>query len=370
MALNHNIFDFSLRLFLFLSPIFCFRDFVPSVARGKFFIFGTVALFGLSLFNGQKRKFNQPLVGSFLLLAFLRMFFDNGADVFESYNFWVSSSSFMYVFSGVILFYVVYCHTENIRSLFNSIIAVSVLNCVLVSCQFIGLDFMWHNTQAISGFMDTVSQLGQYSAMSLPILFYSNPFLALIPLFTLFASKSISPILASAFGMALLGGFKGKILKIKIGIGILLVILGLLNFGYIQAKFYCRPIQWQKTLRVALQRPYMGWGYNSFKDKVAQIKAKDSIGGNEFRRAHNDYLHTAQEMGFPIVIVFGIFIIGLIKKFIMKKDKDKLTIALFSSVIIVLINMAGQTEIRYASIAGTFIVLLGLLCIKLEVQNS
>ncbi|KKK62228.1 hypothetical protein LCGC14_3006420, partial [marine sediment metagenome] len=49
-------------------------------------------------------------------------------------------------------------------------------------------------------FMGISSQLGQYSAMCLPILLYISPFLVVIAIFTLFAAKSVSAILALIVG--------------------------------------------------------------------------------------------------------------------------------------------------------------------------
>lgn len=364
---RQKIFNLALKVFLFLSPVFFFRQYQLSFARGMFFILGTFALFAISLSCEPKRKFSNIWVSLFLLFAFIRMFFDNNGVEGEWFNFWMVCAEFIYVFCGVLLFYIVYCYADIKENYFKPIIAVCVINAILVSAQLADKDFIWTNAPSICGFMETSSQLGQYSALALPLFFHLNPWYILIPAFTLFASKSISPILAGVIGMAFLGGFKGRILKIKAGVGVLLVLLGLLNFGYIRGKFQCRPITWQKTLKVALQRPYLGWGYGSFREKVTGNIAIDSLGKIEFKRAHNDYLHTAQEMGFPIMICAVIFFVVLFKKFKLAV-KYKSTICLETSIIIVLINMSGQTLIRYASIAGTFIILLALF--YAEVDNA
>ena len=365
---KQKIFDFALKKFLFLSPIFFFKAYQLSFARGLFFILGTFVLFGISLGIEPKRKFSNIWVALFLLLAFIRIFFDGnfGNPQNEWFNFWVSCAEFIYVFCGVLLFYVVYCYADNIKQYSKPILYVCILNLSLTFAQLMNIDFMWQRAPSISGFMETSSQLGQYSAMALPVIFLIHPLLTILPLTTLFISKSISSILAAALGMALVGEFKGRNLKIKAGIGVLLVLVGILNFNYISAKFQCRPVMWQKTLKVALQRPYLGWGYNSFNEQVLGSKVGGSLGSREFRRAHNDYLHTTQELGFPIMIVVGLFFINLFKKFIAIKNKDKLIICLASSIIIVLINMSGQTTARYASIMSTFVILLALLCIKID----
>jgi len=123
---------------------------------------------------------------------------------------------------------------------------------------------------------------------------------------------------------------------------------------------------WEKTLRAVTQRPYIGWGYRSFTEAVVQPGAKASIGGVEYSRPHNDYLHTAQELGIPVVIFIGGFFGMLWKKFRARQNKDRLTYILAASALIALINMSGQTFIRYASVAGTFIILLAFLAIKIE----
>ena len=369
---KQKIFDTALKTVLFLSPIFTFANYQLSFARGLFFIIGAFVLFGISLGLEPRRKFSNIWLSLFLILALIRIFFDNsfGNDKQIWFNFWLSCAGFIYVFAGVLIFYVVYTYAGDIKQYLFPIMWVCVLNVILAIAQISGYDFMWQHAPSIGGFMENSSQLGQYSAMSLPILFYLNPILALIPLITLIIPKSISPILATAVGMAILGGFKEIDWKIKAILGVLLVLAGLLNFGYIKAKFQCRPIMWQKTLKTALQKPYLGWGYGSFREKVTGNKACDSLGGVEFSRPHNDYLHTGQELGFPILIAIGMFFINLFRKFIAIKNKDRLLLCLAVSVLIVLVNMSGQTLIRYASIAGTFVVLLALFCIKMDEEIS
>ena len=150
------------------------------------------------------------------------------------------------------------------------------------------------------------------------------------------------------------------------GVGIIAALLITLNFSYVMAKFQGRPKIWLKTLKVSLQRPYVGWGYRSFTREVTQSKALGSLGNVELSRAHCDPLHAAQELGWPIVILAGGFFLQLWRKFEAKQNKDKLTYILASSVFIVLVNMAGQTFCRYASVMSTWIILLAFLSIKLE----
>ena len=328
---------------------------------------GSFALFAISLSCESKRKFSNLWISLFLVLAFIRVFFDktSGIEGNEWFNFWLSCASFIYVFCGVLLFYVVYCHADNIRQYLVPIVWVSIANTVLALAQRFDYGFMWAHTTSICGFMENSAQLGQYSALSLPILLFFHPLLALIPIISLCLSLSISPILATLLGIGLFGVLSHKNKGFFIGLGIILVLLGASNFGYIKGKFAYRPPQWRKTLQVALQSPFLGGGYRSFHEKVAGVEKNLTIGGSEYLRAHSDPLHTVQELGFPIGAVVIMFFVGLYKKFRLA-IKKRLNICLAVSVFIVLVNMTGQTVARYASIMGTWTILLALLCVKIE----
>lgn len=363
--LKQKIFDYALKTFLFLSPIFLFSNYRVSMARGLFFVLGSFALFAFSLGVEPKRKFNNIWISLFLILAFIRIFFNNSlSPQTEWFNFWFSCASFIYVFCGVLLFYTVYTQAENVKQYFYPVLWVCILNCVLALAQVFKYDFLWTNTQSLCGFMETSSQLGQYSALAIPLVFVINPFLTLIPLTTLIMAKSISPILACIL-VAIINLFRKASKSLLVLVGILVVLLYVLNIGYIKSKFACRPVMWQKTTKIALQKPFLGWGYQSFAEKVTEVKEKGSIGGPEKLRAHNDYLHTVQELGFPILVVIALFFIDLFKRF-RRSNKLLLIRPLGFSILTVLIIMSGQTLIRYASIAGTFTVLLALFCVEVE----
>ncbi len=359
------IFNLALKVFLFLSPIFFFRTQSLSQAQGMFFVFGSFALFGMSLGLEAKREFSNPWLALFLLWALIRVFvggnFDNSAN--EWFNFWLSAAGFIYVFAGVLLFRTVYCHAENPKSYLTPILAVCSINLILVIAQLFGHDFMWHNAQSIGGFLGISSQLGQYSALSIPILAFINPWLIIIPWITLYASGSISSMVALSAGMIFLCWQRKK--KWLLLFLIMPILLGCLNYKAIASKWQCRPIMWEKTLKVIMKKPYLGYGYGNFHNVVIGPKTICSVGGLEFARPHSDILHTVQEMGFPIAIIIGGFFFSLWKRFKIAK-KDALTYFLATSVLIVLVNGCGQTLIRYASLAGTFIVLLAFLFVKLK----
>jgi len=367
---RQKLFNWSLKAFLFLSPIFLFRNYSAVAARSMFFVLGSFALFAIALGLEPKRKFSDKWVSLLLILAFIRMFFDNDSSSGEWFNFWMSCAGFIYVFCGVLLFYLVYTYADQVKNYLKPILCVCIFNILLATAQIFNYDFLWANTPGICGFMEMPAQLGQYSAMSLPILFFIHPALAILPLFTLFASKAISPIVALFLGIVILS-FQLKKKNVIIVLLVLLFGLGVIFSNYLSIKWYTRPIMWKRTMVSALKKPYLGWGYRSFNRVVIDDTLADSLGTTTPAKAYNDYLHTAQELGFPILLAIGAFFINLFKKFLAIK-KSRLIYCLFASVIIVLINMLGQPFIRHASVAGTFVILLAFLCIEIEskVENG
>lgn len=363
---NQRIFDISLKTFLFLSPLFFFSDYHLSFARGLFFIFASIVLFFVSLGCEPKRKFQNNYLVLIGLLAMVRAFLDNGKGAGQWFNFWLASGGFFYVFAGIMLFYVIFTYADNIKQYLLPILLAVIANSILALAQYLNCDFMWHQAPSICGFMENSSQLGQYSAMAMPIVLFIHPVLTIIPAISLFLAKSVSPIFALlCAGCAWIWYSRHS----KMWIVLLIVIMELLfffNFNYVKTKFECRPIIWRKTLSVALKHPYLGTGYRSFSKEVLSDKSNASWGKIEYPRAHNVYLHTAQEIGFPIVVFIMLFLGNMFNKFIHLQSKDKLTLALMFSVLIMLVNMAGQTSIRYASVAGTFISLLALFCARME----
>jgi len=354
-----KVFDFSLKAFLLLSPVFTFRDYLPSFARSLFFICGSLVIFGVSLMCKQKRELSNKWVSAFFLLSLLPVFFNN--DNF--FYFWGSMYGFFYVLCGIILFRTVVCYSENISQYLKPIVIICLANIVLSSCQLFGYDFFWNKTSAfnpICGFFESPSQLGQYSAMSVPVLFFLNPFLAIVPIISLFLSKSITPIVSLFFGTLFFGWQLKKKLLVVLAL-IVFITIGIFNFSYVKRKWYTRPIMWEKTLMAAIEKPFVGWGYGSFDSVVVKTEARTGKIINP--GAFNDYFHTAQELGFSVLVAVGMFFIGLFKKI---KRKDLLSICLATSIIIVLVNMSGQALIRHASVSGTVIVLLALLYVKIN----
>ena len=365
-----RIFDKALCAFLFLSPIFLFKTIVPSTAKAMFFIVSTFVLFALSLNIESKRKFKNKWLGVIVLLALLRTFFNGGVDDgIQWFNFWMSFAGFIYVFCGALLFKTVYCYADsNIKKYMVPIVIVCSLNAILAVSQAFGLDFLWKYSYSLCGFMEAKNQLGQYSAMAIPMVYLIHPLLVFIPLITLFMAPSYSSLICFIVIMFIFLGFSRLNRKVYSLMVLIFLLVIAINFSSLHSKASYKPTIWQKTLHSALKRPYLGHGYRSFNDEVVGIK--DTIGGFNMTRSQNDYLHTFQELGFPILIAVGMFLLGLWNKIRAIKNKKRILYCLSFSIAVILLNMFFQPVIRYASISGTFIVLLSFLFIYAEGIND
>ena len=99
---RQKIFDFALKAFLLLSPIFTFQKFQVSFARGLFFVIGSLVLFGISLGLKEKRTFSNIWLSLFFLLSLVRVFFEGNVGGGEWFNFWYGFAGFVYILSGIL----------------------------------------------------------------------------------------------------------------------------------------------------------------------------------------------------------------------------------------------------------------------------
>lgn len=366
-----KIFNWSLNTFLILSPLFLFRDYKPDLARGLFFTIGSLILFFISFNMKPVREWKNYWVGLFAIWMLVRAFFSETLIGFEEwFNFWYAFAGFFYVLCGLLLMKTVYCYVEDIKKHLIPILVVLLINFPLIICQHFRYDFLWTRVarfNPVCGFFDLPQQLSQYSAMSIPVLYYISPALIIIPLLFMFLAREVSAFVAAGFGVSFFLWFRNK-KRFVIILFIAISLLGLKNISYIKMKWYTRPIMWGKVAEAIFRRPYLGYGYQSFNDVIVGNKSK--IGNYQNPGSFNDFLHTILEFGFPSFIFVFMFFKEYFIKFIRLRGKSFLLICLGSSVFTALINMFGQGLIRYASVSSTFLILLTLFIIQLEKEHG
>jgi hypothetical protein len=364
------MFNIALGLFLFLSPIlfiplnnarlngtigalqyyqFKSMSLTGNALQLQFFQYGVVLLLMIALMQKQVRHFQDKYLAWFLGLCVLSVILHPK-----------TISAFIPILLGFLFYYLIVSYTKNIKPLLKIIVLVSALNTIFAVLQFFNIYPIYHPTGSIFGLMYSPSHLGAYQALALPICYALNPVLVIIPLIGLFLSKSFTPILAGAVGMAYF--LFPKRIKIFInlapmGLIILFVISAgfiIRNYANIVYKFTLRLGMWKDTFADIIRNP-LGNGLGTF-FKTTSWGVWDV--------PQNEYLGIA----FSVGILSWFFIYGFLKdKF--TGTKENLHRAVTASCLIVAVICLGQSPMEFARLTGTIIPLFAFLAIlkRLEV---
>lgn len=358
------IFDLILSIFLFLSPIifmplngystrfqwyqFGYYSGSINLLQLQFFQYGIVLLFLAALFCKPKREFKDKYLGILFGLCILGVFLHPK-----------TIQNFHNIFLGFLLYYLVVVYTKNVKAVLRVIVAVALLNTVFSLMQFFGIYFPYHPKKEIIGLMSYKSQLGIYQALALPICYVINPFLSIIPLIGLSLSKSVTAIIPAIIGMVYL--LRKKLVKIAsypfwmvvfISIGLLCV----KSFYKLSLRFDV----WIETLKMIIAKPLRGYGLGNFN----YIDSKKLL----FTDPYSMYLQITHALGILGLIALGIFIVS---KFMKYKNNSLIAQGLFVSCLILTLSGFGYSFLDYPRLAGTTIVLFGLLTVtKGELRNE
>lgn len=361
------MFDLALGIFLLLSPVF---NLFLSNAR----INGQIAALNYYQYkaldisnNAVQLQFFQ--YGVFLLLAValsqkpIREFKDrNFAGIFFMCVTSVllhpkTVMNFTPVLCGFLLYYLIAVYAKNIKFLLLPIVIISVLNTFFAILQSFNIRFPYGS----AGLMCSMSHLGAYQAIALPICFYLNPFLSIIPLIGIFISKSYAALFTSCFGLAYLLYPQRRKIIINLSLMGLIALFGVgivlfSRYGHsIIYKLQLRLDVWGEAIRQVFLSPLAGRGLGVF-------SYTDKMGHWEW--AYNEYLSIALYAGIPVLF----FVYGFIK------DKFKLGInGLFriitASYFITTIICFVQPSLHFARLAGTIIAVFAFMEILKREEN-
>ena len=353
------MFDIALAVFLLLSPIillpqignitalqfyqFGLIDSTNSMLQLQFFQFGVIALFIVSLFQKKIRELNDKWLGLFLVGCFISVFLHPK-----------SIGVVLNVFLGFVLYKLVFEYAKRIRLILFPIVIVSILNLIFEILQLFGIQFIYHS-QSIVGLMKSQSHLGTYQALAIPICYYFNPYLVIIPIIGLLLTKTWTAVFAVILVICL------KFRKKLISLGTMwqmffiscmaLFIWVLYKTKIIDAilyDLYPRLWIWLETLK---SLTFTGKGFGNFKI---------------YRSIVDKYLSTGQYDNPCSVYLEIIYILGVlsIPLFIWLHKTLKIRNKLFPSCLILVIIALGQSFMDFPRLAGTAIVLFALLNIK------
>lgn len=350
------MFDLALKIFLFLSPIiflsfgyaarfqwyqFGYFSSSLSLLQLQFFQYGTVMLFLTALFDKPKRLFQDKYFGILFALCIWSVFLHPK-----------TIQNFHNILLGFLLYYLVVSYAKNIKPILKVVVVVSVLNTIFAILQFFNIHLIYYKTPEIIGLMSYKSQLGIYQALALPICYALNPYLSIIPLIGLLLSKSITAIIPAILGMAYL--FRKKIFKIQFSfiyfmVFISSIILLCIKFFY---KLSLRFDVWTVTLQMIFKKWFYGYGAGTFK----YVNSKHI----EYTDPYSLYLGVMHALGILGILALILFLINKFKGF---KNNSLIAQGLFASCLILVLCGFGYSFMDYPRLAGTAIVLFGLLTI-------
>lgn len=353
------MFNISLFVFILISPILFLPLSVPAIStlqwyqwgfftnnievvQRQIFLYGIVLLFIASLFDKPKRLFGDNYIRWLLLICFL--------------NVWaypITIKIFPTVFLGFLLYYLisVCADVKNLRSFFMAIIFVSFINTFFSILQFFNIHFLLFKDNEIIGLMAYKSQLGIYEALALPICFTWNPWLCIIPTIGLLLSNSATAMVAGVVGMIYLLWKKGLRLQSIPLWQVFLLISGIYIYGHFE-KLGIRFDAWGYALKNGIYHWFHGNGIGLF-HFTKHIGEEVS-----FTDPYSIYLEVFNAIGIFGLIAFLFFIVD---KFIGIKKENSMVLALFTSCLILAISGIGYSFMDYPRLAGTAIVLFGLL---------
>ncbi|KKN09683.1 hypothetical protein LCGC14_1044140 [marine sediment metagenome] len=373
------MFDIALFIFLLLSPIILLPaignisalqfyqfgkiDSMNSMLQLQFFQFGTIGLFIVSLFQKRIREYKDFWLSLFLAACLVSIFL-HPISVTMSIN----------IFLGFFLYKLVVEYTKNIKLVLIAIAIVSAFNFIFAVLQSFDIRLIYSDTGRIDGLMKMSSHLGTYQAMSVPILYMFNPILAVIPLIGLVLTKTTTAIVGVFVGgMYLLQKKVGDpiwLILLSLGsmwkmffmsLSALLVVFIVRNRTEILMDFATRIWIWKDTI---FNLDFLGVGFQKFIKPVHGLSSNETFfnavhPSEIFNSTYNIYLYVVYSLGILSIPIF----IWVYRQFRFK-NQDKVARCLFASCLILLIIGLGQSFMEFPRLAGTAIVIFGLLKIK------
>lgn len=343
------MFNFALAVFLLLSPIIIFplNGFVArlqwyqfggfngsgNMLQLQFFQYGAMGLFLISLFSKPKRKFDNKYFG-LLFGVYLWSVLCNPKTM----------ESFFTVLSGFLIYYLVSIYADKKRMFLWIIFSVAALNTVFAILQSVGINLIYLSKTDIVGLMSYKTHLGIYQAVALPIAYFLNPFLVIIPAIGLILSKSATAIVVAIAGMLYLLKAKRKTIIISLCI----ISIPIIKLSLITNKFQIRWDVW-KEMPMLIAKNVYGYGVGIF---------NYVNNGVQYDNPYSLYLGATYALG---ILGLAAIIFFVKNSFFNVKDISR---GLVSACLILAMVGLGYSFLNYARLAGTAIVLFALLNVE------
>lgn len=317
-TISEQVFDYALKVFVVLSTFF-----YMSVPNGNinpiewnyqvqelFFRYGTILLFGFSLFSAPKRRFESRSLGFFIVYACISSFL---------FNFELGVRRvILNIFFGLLFYQMVYerIRLDELKKYVSWLFWILVANLGLCFFQWFDNDLIFNHvnhsivpiSELVCGFMRLQASLGILAALIGPVLFIIHPLTALVALPLMFWGKSSISIAGFVAAVAFISWFRIERWKWFLLAGVVFVAGAsyIVLFDMPSGQFDERFKIWNQALKVVLSSsPYTGMSLGSFaKWEPLQTQATNNMKLG-WIWAHNEYIQTFFEMG--IIGITGLF---------------------------------------------------------------
>ena len=346
LFITGSLFDKVLKIFLFFSPLIWIGSFQQSGLQMLVFNYGALVLFGLSISLPEKREFKNYNLALILGISILISLIKNPFSL---------SISFINIVFGCLLYYAVIRSTVDVEAITKIFIAVALLNIYMAITQICGLKLLYRE-YVICGFMAHKNHLAMFLALVSPILIRRTwTFIPLIMIMLLYL-QCYAALLGFLSVLIVWLYFKSIKLRYKIFLaGILLLGLACLAMFVMPAyKTSSRVPVWEVILRESFGNPFLGHGLDSFKAYSNILTTSMLIVINSY----SEYMRAIFEYGIFFTTLIGYFIFRYFKNIV--SFGDRLSQALFASIISFLIMAGFQDVLHITRLAVPFIVILVL----------
>ena len=265
-------------VFLFLSPIFYFLDFTkmdslnPAIQFQQFqvFVYAAIVMIAVSITNQWVR--------SFLLLCVVHSAIQASHDPYSFLN--MVPIAFAAAFYDVIR-RKYRAKKEHIAIVF---VMVLVLNLVFAFLQYFGLDeFVQQTNLQASGLMLLPCYLGQYAALTAPIVYSLNPWFVLLSIAAVLISKSTFCVAAmvASFLFLFWKQDKRKFVALLV-IGLMGASVFALRDNHSGGQWGRRAHVWKMVFSKAMRSPFIGHGLGSYQ-KTLFLELSGKSGTNYYQ---------------------------------------------------------------------------------------
>jgi hypothetical protein len=372
-----KIYDIALGVFVFLTAIAYHNGQTFAETQGIIFKVGIPILFILALYLKPKRWIINPLLNLVPTLALLSTLFVPKEVI------GVSIVSFVYVFLGICLFYLVANYLENANYILNALCGVVIITTIMCVLQITNHDPICFNDSkdpnfAMVGLFGFKYVFGAYMAIITPILLIKRRFFGIISGILCICSLSWACIGLMISACLFMLYHRSKF-HFKIAIIPILLLTALLYWkvlykpdNYIlnlKYKINSRLELESKFLKMLCHKPITGYGIGTFPLLGPQIVNNHNGNWGNMIDAWNDYLERGIEMGWGAIVLMLWLFIDSFKRFFRSK-KDPNLIGLASSLAIIPFGIVFHDYFIHFSLTTMIIVIYAMYHIKIGELNG